>query len=51
MEHIAGSWLKGPIEIGRNWYGIEITKFFFSSTERNWNKWKFEMDARSPITE
>lgn len=45
-------WMKGPINVPPySGYGVELRKFFFNSTEGNWNKWKFELDAKYPVTQ
>ncbi len=45
-------WMKGPFEIQPgSFFGSEIIKFIFNSTEGNWNKWKFELEAKYPVTE
>ena len=45
-------WIKGPINMpSYSGYGVGLRKFSFNSTEGNWNKWKFELDAKYPITQ
>jgi len=45
-------WMKGPFEMQPgSFFGSEIIKFIFNSTEGNWNKWKFELEAKYPVTE
>ena len=47
-----GEWLRGPLEMKPgSFFGTEIIKFVFNSTEGNWNKWKFEMEGKYPVTE
>ena len=48
----ASGWMEGPLELPTgSFMGNEITKFFFNSTDGNWNKWKLEIDAKYPVTE
>jgi hypothetical protein len=45
-------WMKGPFEMQPgSFFGSEIIKFVFNSTEGNWNKWKLELEAKYPVTE
>ena len=45
-------WTKGPIDMPPySGYGVELRKLSFNSTEGNWNKWKFELDAKYPVTQ
>ena len=45
-------WMRGPMMLKPgSFMGNEIIKFVFNSTEGNWNKWKFELEGKYPVTD
>jgi len=45
-------WIKGPMMLKPgSFMGNEIIKFVFNSMEGNWNKWKFEVEGKYPVTD
>lgn len=53
--HDWSTWIRGPFEFNPEEIppiaGVEYEKFYFNSTEGNWNKWKFELEGKFPVTQ